>query len=248
MDIPDYIEALRREGVLLAEAATRADLDAPVPTCPDWRVRDLVSHVGYVHRWATAYVAEARTEMMGDDERAVLRSGPDDDALIEWYREIHAGLVRALEDAPTDLACWTFFGAPSPLAFWARRQMHEAGIHRVDAERSGGSLTGFPATIAADGIDELLVGFARRSRRLRRDPARSLAVHPEDSDDRWFVRLAPEAVEVSRADAGADCTVRGPASDLYLLLWNRRGPDGLDIDGDETMLSLWPEKMRVRWS
>lgn len=30
--------------------------------------------------------------------------------------------------------CWTFLDAPSPLAFWARRQAHETAIHRADAQ------------------------------------------------------------------------------------------------------------------
>lgn len=53
-----YVEILDREGALLAEAAETAGSDAEVPTCPGWRVRDLLRHTGMVHRWATAFVAE----------------------------------------------------------------------------------------------------------------------------------------------------------------------------------------------
>ena len=28
-----------------------ADLDAPVPTCPEWTVTDLAVHLGIIHRW-----------------------------------------------------------------------------------------------------------------------------------------------------------------------------------------------------
>lgn len=45
MDVGERIDALRREGRLLVDAAVR--------TCPGWVVRDLVRHLGGVHRWAT---------------------------------------------------------------------------------------------------------------------------------------------------------------------------------------------------
>jgi hypothetical protein len=63
MKITEHIDALQREGQLLADAATRTELDTPIPTCPDWRMRDLVRHVGGVHRWATGYVGDNRTEV-----------------------------------------------------------------------------------------------------------------------------------------------------------------------------------------
>src|SRR6204780_1534249 len=59
-------------------------------------------------------------------------------------------------------SCCGFLDAPSPLAFWARRQAHEPAIHRADAESAAGDVTPFPAVFAADGIDELLVCFASR--------------------------------------------------------------------------------------
>ena len=60
MDVATHIEALRREGGFLASAVAVADPDDPVPTCPEWTVRDLVHHTGGVQRWATGYVADAR--------------------------------------------------------------------------------------------------------------------------------------------------------------------------------------------
>jgi len=67
MDVATHIEALRMEGDHMAAAIRAADPGAPVPPCPDWVVRDLVRHVGGVHRWATGYVAEARTEYSPTD-------------------------------------------------------------------------------------------------------------------------------------------------------------------------------------
>src|SRR5262252_200991 len=137
-DVPGYVGALRSQGELLADAAQRAGLAAVVPSCPGWTVRDLLRHTGYVHRWATGFVAEGLTHPVGASEEDILSQGPADAQLPGWFCEGHAALVRALVAAPPDLECWTFLAAPSPLAFWARRQAHETAVHRVDAEQAAG--------------------------------------------------------------------------------------------------------------
>jgi 3-dehydroquinate synthase class II len=53
----DHVELLGAEADRFAASLTGADLDATVVTCPDWTVRDLVSHVGGLHRWSTELVA-----------------------------------------------------------------------------------------------------------------------------------------------------------------------------------------------
>ncbi len=50
------------------------------------------------------------------------------------------------------------------------------------------------------------------------------------------------------AAATSDVTVAAPASDLFLLLWNRVAPDPATVDGDPTSLEVWRETVRVRWS
>jgi uncharacterized protein (TIGR03083 family) len=249
MEVVEHVEALRREGSLLAEAASTVELDAPVPHCPRWVVRDLVRHIGGVHRWAAAYVAGARPGPMDDDEQRRIMAPPEDDAaLVGWFREGHANLVKTLEAAPAGLDCWSFLPAPSPLAFWARRQAHETAIHRADAQGAGGAVTPFPPALAVDGVDELLLGFAsRRNGKLRADPPRTLGLHAGDAGADWLVRVEPDRIEVSHQAGDADWSVAGAASDLYRLLWNRRGTEGLQMAGDPALLELWRTSVRVRW-
>ncbi len=250
MEVVEHLEALRREGALLADAASAVELDAPVPHCPGWRVRELVRHTGGVHRWAAAYVGGARPRPMEDEETRAIMAPPDDDgALIGWFREGHSSLVKTLEAAPPDLHCWSFLPAPSPLAFWARRQAHETAIHRADAQGAGGAVSRHAPPLAADGVDELLLGFAsRRNGKLRADPPRTIHLHATDTGADWLVRVEPDRIDVSPEAGDADWSVAGPASDLYLLLWNRRGTDGLQVQGDPALLELWRTSVRVRWS
>jgi hypothetical protein len=54
---------------------------------------------------------------------------------------------------------------------------------------------------------------------------------------------------VEPAGAGRHCAVSGPASALYLLLWNRDvSTDGVDVSGDADVLTTWRDRLRVRWS
>jgi hypothetical protein len=62
------------------------------------------------------------------------------------------------------------------------------------------------------------------------------------------VRIGPNQRVVSRQAGDADCSVRGRACQLYLMLWNRRPPTGLQVRGDPALLDLWRHSVRVRWS
>jgi len=248
MKITDYIDALQREGRLLAAAAMRTELDASIPTCPDWRMRDLVRHVGGVHRWATGYVADRRTEMWDVDLDDIVGAWPADLDLIDWFREGHTRLVHTLAWAPLDLDCLTFLAAPSPLAMWARRQAHETAMHRVDAESPGSTITEFHPAFAADGVDELLSCFITRpGRGPKVSRPHSIHVHATDIGDDWHLEISPEAVVTSRRGGPADCTITAAASELYLLLWNRRSDADISVNGDRDLLALWREGVRIRW-
>jgi uncharacterized protein (TIGR03083 family) len=260
-DVADHIACVQNEGGLLAGAAERAGLDAAVPACPGWCVRDLLKHVGYVHRWAAGYVREQHASWVDRaSEAAILGGGPGDDELPGWFREGHASLVRVLEAADPGMTCWTFLDAPSSVAFWARRQAHETAIHRVDAEQAAagadtagtGGGTPFAPRFAADGIDELIMGFVGRDakRRAWDGSAGSLAFHADDGPGAtadWRVVAGHGRLTVAREDGPADCDVTGPAADLYLLLWNRRGADGLGIRGDGSLLADFRRHAAVTW-
>lgn len=244
MDVAGYVDELEQDGQLLADGAERAGLEAALPTCPGWTVADLLAHIGHVHRWAASHVNGEPKE----SANAVRHEPPEGADLLQWFRDGHATVVAALRDAPIDLRCWTFLPAESCLEFWARRQAHETAVHRVDAERASGAESPLPPAFAADGIDELLRGFAAHPRRgTNVDPPRTLLVSPTDTDGGWRFRLGPDRVVVLDDPGDADCEVRGAAHDLYLLLWNRRELDGLDVTGDPGALATWRETIRIGW-
>ena len=258
-DTAYHIACLRREGELLAAAAERAGPDAAVPACSGWCVRDLLKHLGYVHRWATGYVREQHPRWVDRaSEGEILGGGPRDDALIGWFRDGHATLVRTLEAADPDMTCWTFLEAPSAVAFWARRQAHETAIHRVDAEQaaaaadSGITQTAFEPRFAADGIDELIMGFLGRDAKSGswESPRGVFGFHADDGPGEvanWRVASEPGKLVVAREVGPADSDVTGTAEGLYLLLWNRRDASGLDVRGDAGRLAEFRKQTQVTW-
>src|SRR6266700_5340785 len=259
MEIAEHIAAIAGEGERLAAAAAAAGPDTPVPSCPDWVVRDLVRHQGGIHRWATGIVAGPRTEAWNVELDEVVGSWPADAGLIGWFGDGLGRLTAALSAADHGLDCWTFLAAPSPLAMWARRQAHETSIHRVDAELAAGRpVTPFPAPFAADGIDELLTCFiTRRGDRLRSAQEKSLRVRCADTPRDWLVRIGPDRVVTTASGSGAgsgtgsgtgDCQLAANASDLYLALWNRRPTGSLTVDGDRGLLDQFRDQVQVRWS
>lgn len=260
MEVSDHLAALQHDGDLLGAAAEQAGLTAAVPSCPSWQVRDLLRHIGYVHRWAAGYVVEQRKERLPDrpGEPELLAGGPPDTGLLDWYRAGHAALVTALTEAAPDLDCYYFLDAPSPRAFWARRQAHETAIHRVDAElAASGEPTPVGAEFGADGVDELIMGFFGRDAEQLTDAQRAggrqtLQVVADDTPGEWHLELTEDgklAFAVRRGRASADCTLTGPAAGLYLLLWNRADPKAASVavSGDAGVLAAWQEGMRVTW-
>jgi uncharacterized protein (TIGR03083 family) len=256
MEIAEHLDKLRRQGGLLADAAERAGLDAAVPPCPPWLVHDLLRHTGYVHRWAARHIAERPGQVIdGLPEAEILHGGAADSDLLAWFRAGHAALVETLAGADPALDCATFMAAPSALAFWARRQAHETAIHRADAESAAGTMPEYPAEFAADGIDELIMGFGRRRKYQSAAGADGGRLHvvAADTGDAWSIDAHEGSMQPRRGtgNAGdrAGCSVSGAASGVYLYLWNRLDAEraGVTVAGNADLLRSWRSSVRVRW-
>ncbi|MEO7269424.1 MAG: maleylpyruvate isomerase N-terminal domain-containing protein [Knoellia sp.] len=261
MNRESHLAALTAATGSLARDAASAGLDAPVPTCPGWTVRDLLAHQGAVHRWATANVVGDREG--GRDFEPFEQEGLAAVDPVRWLADGGAVLVAALEAAPADLDALVFLkDAPAAREFWTRRQCHETTIHAVDALSA--KLSRMPAhadrgtrahlceissPLAADGIDELLTGFLPRAKyQLRSEQPMRIAVRPNDVELAWIVgvsaeplvstRHTPRSVELDDVDA----TFSGSAAELYLGLWNR-GDEF--VSDDAAMLTRWREFARI---
>ena len=245
-----YVDVIATSGSRMIKTVEAAGFDADVVTCPAWDGRALIAHQAMVHRWAAANVRGEDTSAIPNQTE--IRESVDD--LGSYFREGLDGLIAALRNAPEDLEALIFLNdAPPAKQFWARRQTHETTIHMVDALSAGlgrvptAAEAAIDLDVALDGIDELLCGFFTRGRSKIFDGIEyDIGVVPTDADRRWTVHVAERMT--ANAESAGDVHVRiaGPASALYLGLWNRG--DEVEVNGDDGLLDRWRAAQRVRWS
>ena len=237
MESVQYLDAIRTNATTLVDAAEAAGLDAPVPTCPEWTVADLLGHIGRVHRWAAGNVDRAPDEGFWPGNEIEIPEPPQRPG---WVRDGAVALAAAL-DRPADGPAWTWI-PPNTIGFWQRRQAHETAMHRVDAESTRGAVEPIEAELAADGIDELLEIIGNHPfRPAPSGEGESLHFHCTDVDGEWLVRLVPTGIEVEWMHTKADVAARGAASDLLCWLQGRGPVERLEVFGDEALLARWRE-------
>jgi len=226
----------------LADITAGADQGAQVPTCPDWTLRQLVTHVGRAHRWATSIVATQAAEPIPFREVPDGRLPDDPAERPEWLRSGAARLADAVHGAGPG-PVWTHQGM-GPASYWARRMAHETAVHRADGQLTLGIRPAIDPVIATDGIDEWLGFGAEPGQRNTAVPeGKVLHLHATDEglDGEWLIRGGPDGITVLHGHGKGDAAVRGPASVLLLVLLRRLPPDDPEVEvlGDRTVLDTW---------
>jgi uncharacterized protein (TIGR03083 family) len=225
-----------RSAAFRAALAAAPDLDARVPGCPDWQLRDLVRHLGRVQRfWALALAAADPSGPPSFDEAALEPRGD----LVEWSAESTALLLSALRSTEPDSPCWAWWpatAAPLTAGSVARHQVQEAAVHAFDAQETIGKAEPLPGAVAVDGVAEFLTVSLGSLGEWPHRPAR-VAFSATDGPG-WTVDLTPTGAVLEPAAAGEPvATVHAPASDLVLALYGRVPFDDLRVDGDRAVLA-----------
>jgi uncharacterized protein (TIGR03083 family) len=229
-----YIRTLRTHTDAVATAAAAAELDARVPSCPEWTVYDLLAHLGRHHRWVTANLDRAPDD--GPAPAADQGAPPDGRAVVPWIEQGSAALADRLVAVDAATPCWTWTDDRTA-RFWARRTAHETAMHRWDLQAAVGDPTPFPPELAVDGIDEFLTTMPFRGGADA--PVGSVHLHATDAEGEWLLRLADDGVRMSREHGKGDVAVRGPASDLLLVVVGRRPPATVELFGDAALFDQW---------
>lgn len=240
--IEAVVEEGERFGVLAQElhhraGPSRAHLDVQVPWVPEWRARELVGHVGTVHRWATAILLARTTEPPPRDAG----QQPPSEGLLDWYGAGLSELVRSLRSTPPTSPTWHMSPtAEKVAASWARRQAHELAVHRMDLEAAAGARHApVPAELAEDGVDEVLrIVLPRWAHTQPLATSRgSVAVSATDTGRTWSVHVDHGRVAVAAGASGAeDARLSGGTTQLLLRLWGR--PAEVSVEGDRAAEAL----------
>ncbi len=221
------------------EAAARRGLDVDVPTCPGWTVRDLLLHLGRIHR------EKALTVREGVTDRDFHFKEPASD-VVEWFEEGAELMLAALRSKDATDPAWTWHGPDQTVGFWNRRMAHETLIHRVDAELAHGEAGEVDHVIAEDGIDEALEIFIGGYPDWATPRLGDRVIRLSTSGRSWWLRAAtfsgttrsgrvledvPTVVLESESPA-ADCEITGDPAALDLWLWGRAPVSDLTVSGD----------------
>ncbi|WP_436492717.1 maleylpyruvate isomerase family mycothiol-dependent enzyme [Actinokineospora sp. HUAS TT18] len=226
----DYLDCLAADYIRLRAVAETA-LDAPVPTCPDWTVTDLVQHVAVVYQHKTAAMKNNAfprpwpPDVSGQDPIALLDSSYE--ALLEQFDELD----------PTDERI-TWYRDDQTVGFWQRRMTQETVIHRIDAELAAGvDSEKVPDALAIDGIDEVLHRFLAYFSVEEAEEFTTLAaltgqrVAVRSGGTTWIVDLRPTGVLID-TEGAFDAAVIAEPDVMLRWLWRRVPLDAVSTEGD----------------
>jgi uncharacterized protein (TIGR03083 family) len=248
----DFRAALLDQTRAFGELIRGADPSTPIPTCPDWTIRQLFRHVGRGNRWAAQIIVQRRRETL--DPRQVRDGKPPDDidAAIDWLNAGVQLIIDAVDRVGPETRVWTFLG-PRPCGWWIRRRLHEATVHRADAALALGVGYDLSPELAADAISEWIeratVEAKRQSPPL--DLGRTLHLHATDDGlgptGEWTITNDPDSQEGmtwSHDHGKGDAALRGPAKDLLLAIVRRRpaADAGIEVLGDTAVWDDWLDR------
>jgi uncharacterized protein (TIGR03083 family) len=255
----DYYAQIESGAAAIGALVAGGGLDRPIPTCPEWTLRELAVHVGRAHRWA-AQITATRSPSFVE-----FRSLPDGRfpagplAQADWLAAGAQRAVAAIDEAGGD-PVWAF-GSLVPASFWGRRMCHETMVHAADAQLAAGQEPDLPPGLAADAIDEWLTVLMPPPPGQADPRAQVLgagvALHVRATDaagagpGEWVIRHGTGGVSVIRlagtAGTGAgghargDVVLAGPAAGLLLVLMRRLPPEdpAVSVTGDRAVLGRW---------
>jgi uncharacterized protein (TIGR03083 family) len=241
LDFPALLRLLdERSAAFRAVVAAAPDLDAPVPTCPGWTLRDLAQHISDGRRrWATIVAA-------GPADAPPPKGGPavprERDALVAWLAESSEQLATALREAGPDRACWTWWDrskSPQTSGAVARHQVQELAVHTYDAQVAVGDPQPLPVDVALDGVEEFLSTSCAGTYAWPYEPC--TVEYQTTEGPAWRLSLSSDEVGLTRrstpgTDAGA--SIRGTAGELVLVLYDRLAVDALKVEGDRRLFDL----------
>ncbi|MFD9074271.1 maleylpyruvate isomerase family mycothiol-dependent enzyme [Streptomyces lasiicapitis] len=245
LDTDRLATALVEQTDAFVRAVADADWDAHLPTCPEWRLRVLVGHIGQEHRWITSIVWNRQADAIPDPHDA---TPPAD--WQQWLRSGAEDLVGAVRATGPDTPVRTF-DEPRPAKFWLRRATHDTTVHRVDAALHAGVPYDIAPDLAADAITELLEFLAlpvaealRPAVTKLRGDGETMRITTTDAHadgPAWLVIRTPDGVRWQPGRGPADVELTGSAQDLLLVLTRRLEPTRVAVHGESALLAHWLE-------
>ncbi|MFS8198459.1 maleylpyruvate isomerase N-terminal domain-containing protein [Streptomyces sp. CWNU-52B] len=241
-DLLDLIQdrsAALRDSVAESVGVTGSPgLEARVPGCPDWTLRDLVEHLAQVQRfWAAAVAAGPGEKPPPQAPAPEPAGGALSVDLLGRSAAATQELIAALRAAGPAAGCWTWWadaGVPATSEAVARHQVQEAAVHAFDAQLAAAAPRPVPTAVALDGIAEFLDVSHGTAGPWPHEPV-VVGLHTDEGRS-WLVDLTASGSRVVDGPRETSAALYGPASDLLLTLHSRLPLTGLRGEGDRATL------------
>ena len=222
-----HVAEIARSSARIAELLTTENYERKVPSCPEWTLLDLVTHIGEVQEFWSHCIREGNINAHWPGAGTKPNSHKD---AAEWLRGQTRLLIDAINCAADTSPCWTWWGEPQIVSAVARHQVQEAEIHRWDAELAVSEPLPIPLEIAADGIPEFLHVHRFAIEKLELSHIHIVA---SDASGEWHINQ----------DATDTTGIIGTASDLVLFLTGRCPIEKLKVSGNSDTLKRFYESL-----
>ncbi|SOB85239.1 maleylpyruvate isomerase family mycothiol-dependent enzyme [Streptomyces sp. 1331.2] len=246
LNFADHLRLIdERSTVFRAALAAAPDLDAQVPSCPDWTLFDLAQHMGQSRRrWAATVAAgPADTPPAGFEPGRGPVAPRGREELLAWSAESTELMLEALREAGPDRGCWTWWGkslSPQTSGAVARHQLLEISVHTYDAQLTLGAPQPLPDAVALDGVEDFLHTCNATTSPWPHEPA-VLDYHIAGGRS-WRLRFDAQGARPillpaeGEAPEAADLSARGTADELVMTMYGRAPLESLKLDGDRRVL------------
>jgi uncharacterized protein (TIGR03083 family) len=240
-------EAIAAAGALataIVAAGRQGGPDCWIPSCPAWRMADLVPHVAV--EYAVWYYANLTAPADQDPFAAAATAAPpcpsDYDAAVDYLERYAARFCERAAQVDLDAPVWAY-AHPAPARFWLRMAIGEVGAHAWDATRAVGHPSPLSANVAAEAIDQFITFMLHRGQPSFlpswRPPSESLSLTATDSGRSWLLEGPDGDVRCTRGRAAeAAVRVEAAAEDLYLA-WFGRQASNVRVTGDPATFLAW---------
>lgn len=240
MDTSLFLSELETLGTDMIEVVQSTPLDAAVPTCPGWDLRDLALHTGFVwlHK-AEAVRGDWQAESPPWPQTPEAEASIDD--VASWFEAAFDEMVEVFSSADLNEPRWTWCPHEHNADWWVRRMAHETLIHGIDASVAAGRPTPPVSPLGADGVDELLDELLAGAPDWADITPGDQTIRLEGANRRWDLRTMTWSGTstysgTTYTDEPGFIQVPAPAVDATILadplildvwLWGRGGlPDG----------------------
>ncbi|GDY30065.1 maleylpyruvate isomerase family mycothiol-dependent enzyme [Gandjariella thermophila] len=182
----------------------------------DGRPHPAPRHHGTTYRWVE-HIVRNRLQRRIRSGEAPLELPDDPTRYPAWLTAGAETLLATLRATEPETPLWTW-AADRHARFWPRRVLHEAVVHRADAELALGRTPHIDPGIAVDGIDEFLTNLPYASwvaERLGELEAagQTLHLHATDGDGEWLISLGEGGFTWTRGHAKATVAARAPTAE-----------------------------------